>query len=211
MLTYNVKGKKSLERLLKKWGFKSVVRAARKVMNYHTVLLVSEIRTEDLSGPTTKKTVSARSGRLRQNIKAKRARVIGRASIQAGVTAGTAYAGVHIGRRGKRTTIRPKNAQYLTIPLDAAKTKAGVARGSARSGVFGETFVVKSKAGNLIIMGKRKRQRGKSAGQTFGNVVPLFVLKKKVVIRARVDPRKRTKKVQRVIGRDIIKELQRGG
>lgn len=209
MLNYNVLGKQSLERLIKKWGVKSVRRATKKVMSLHVVLLVSRIRVQDLSGPTSRKTVSARTGRLRREIKAKRATVVGN-SITAGVTAGTAYAGVHIGKRGKRTTIRPKNVKYLTIPLDAAKTKAGVARGGARSGVFGETFVMKSKAGNLLIMGKRVRQRGKSAGQTFGDVTPLFVLKKKVVVTARVDTRERVQWVQRRIGRDIIKELQRG-
>lgn len=210
MLTSKLIGKQSLERMLKKWGVKSVIRATKKVLTLHSVILVSELRQDYLSGPTTPRSVSARSGKLRQNIKVKRAVLVSQTTIQAGVTAGTAYAGVHIGKRGKRTTIRPKNAQYLTIPLDAAKTKAGVARGSARSGVFGKTFVMKSKKGNLLIMGQRVRQSGKSAGETFGKVVPLFVLKKKVVVKARVDPRKIVKVAVRMIPRDIIEELKRG-
>jgi len=131
-------------------------------------------------------------------------------SLVAGVNAGTAYARTHIGRRGKKTVIRPKNSRYLTIPLDAAKTKAGVARGSARSGVFGDTFVMKSKKGNLLIMGKRRFQKGKNAGETHGNLVPLFVLKKSVTVRARVDPSKRVKLIRRLIPREIIQELRNG-
>lgn len=209
MLSFNVLGKKEVEKLLRKYSRAKVIRATKKSFNLAVVLLVSRIRTEDLSGPTSSKSVSVRSGKLRQNVKAKRA-VVTSTGVEAGVTAGTAYARVHIGRRGRKTVIRPKNVRYLTIPLDAAKTKAGVARGSARSGVFGDTFVMKSRSGNLLIMGRRVRQKGKSAGQTFGNLVPLFVLKKKVVIKARVDPRQKVKQVKRQIPIDIITELQRG-
>lgn len=208
-LTFRLLNTRDVKRLLEKWGFRSVMRATKKVFNFHTVLMVSKMRTEDLSGPTTKRSVSARSGKLRANLKAKRAHVVA-GSIVAGVNAGTAYAGVHIGKRGRKTTIRPKNARYLTIPLEAAKTKAGVARGSARSGMFGDTFIMKSKSGNLLIMGKRRYQKGAKAGQTHGNLAPLFVLKKRVVVRARVDTTKRVKEVKRTVTRDIIQELKRG-
>lgn len=209
MRSYRVLGKKEVEKLLQKYSRAKVIRAVKKAFNLAVVLLVSRIRQEDLSGPTSSKSVSARSGKLRQNVKVKRA-VVTATGVEAGVTAGTAYARVHIGRRGRKTVIRPKNVRWLTIPLEAAKTKAGVARGSARSGVFGETFVMKTKANNLLIMGKRVRQSGKSAGKTFGNLVPLFVLKKKVVIKARVDPRQKVRQVQRQIPIDVITELQRG-
>lgn len=63
-------------------------------------------------------------------------------------------------------TIRPKRAMALTIPLDAAKTAAGVARGNARS--FPNTFVAKG-----IIF-----QR-----QADGSITPLFKLAKKVEIK----------------------------
>jgi phage gpG-like protein len=65
-----------------------------------------------------------------------------------------------------------KKDKMLTIPLDAAKTASGVSRGGARS--FSDTFVKRSKAGNLIIF----QSKGK-------DIVPLFVLKDKVVIPAR--------------------------
>lgn len=63
-------------------------------------------------------------------------------------------------------TIRPRNRQYLTIPLAAAKTAAGVARGSARD--YPNTFIAKG-----IIF---QRQAG-------GPPLPLFKLAKQVKIK----------------------------
>lgn len=67
----------------------------------------------------------------------------------------------------------PKKSQFLTIPLGAARTGAGVTRGGARS--FPNTFFAKSKAGNLLMF----QRQGKK-------VVPLFALKKSVSIPARL-------------------------
>lgn len=69
-------------------------------------------------------------------------------------------------------TIRAKNGKYLAIPLDAAKTAAGVVRGLPRS--FPDTFVRTSKAGHLLIFQKQ----GKEA-------VPLFALVRQVTIKPR--------------------------
>jgi len=66
--------------------------------------------------------------------------------------------------------VKARNAKYLTIPLAGAKTKAGIVRGGART--FSETFVIRSRSGNLLIMQRRGR-----------GVLPLFVLKPKVEIR----------------------------
>ncbi len=68
--------------------------------------------------------------------------------------------------------IRPKTAKWLTVPLKAAKTKAGVARASARH--FEGTFFRRSKAGNLILWGLPLPSSKEP--------VPLFVLKKQVKI-----------------------------
>ena len=66
-------------------------------------------------------------------------------------------------------TIRPKHSKYLAIPLDAALTAKGVARGRPRD--FKDTFFAVSKKGNLIMFGK-----------SMGKVVPLFAMKKEVKI-----------------------------
>ncbi len=73
----------------------------------------------------------------------------------------------------------PRNAQYLTIPLDAARTSAGVARLSASEFIrnpqalgFDHSFVNKRKT---VIMGARD-----VGGETVAE--PVFALKKRVVI-----------------------------
>lgn len=93
-------------------------------------------------------------------------------------------------------TIKPVNSQWLTIPLEAAKTRAGVARGGARD--YKNTFFATSKAGNLILF----QRLGKSAGgrqkrRTFvrngvrekSDIEPLFLLVKEVTIPARLGMR----------------------
>lgn len=84
------------------------------------------------------------------------------------------YAGVHERIDGAAgTTIRPVHRQFLTIPLDAAKTAAGVPRGTARD--FPNTFIARSRrSGQLIIF----QRQGK-------NIVPLFLLLKEVFVPAR--------------------------
>ena len=72
----------------------------------------------------------------------------------------------------KGATIRGR--PWLTIPLRAAMTPAGVVRGPARS--FPNTFIIRSRGGNLLIM----QSRGTGA-------VPLFLLKRKVEIPARLE------------------------
>ena len=69
-------------------------------------------------------------------------------------------------------TIRPKNVKYLPVPLPDALTPTGQLRKKTKE--YDNTFVQKSKKGNLILF------------QTKGSeIIPLFVLKEKVVIPAR--------------------------
>lgn len=70
-------------------------------------------------------------------------------------------------------TIRPRIRQFLTIPLDAAKTSSGVTRFSADDVRRGATKYTGSFIRNHIIFGKS----GKS-------ITPLFLLKKSVDIPA---------------------------
>lgn len=95
-------------------------------------------------------------------------------------------------------TVRPVNAQYLAIPLPAAMTRAGVARGSPRD--FQNTFFAVSKAGNLILFqslgknaktGKRKFKKYVNADgiKEKSNIVPLFVMKKEVYVPPRLGMR----------------------
>lgn len=72
--------------------------------------------------------------------------------------------------------ITPRRSKYLTVPLPAALNRDGTPKKkSARK--WKNTFVIKSKKGNLIIM--QNRGRGKKP-------VPLYVLKPSVRIRPRL-------------------------
>jgi hypothetical protein len=72
--------------------------------------------------------------------------------------------------------ISVKNAKYLTIPLPAALTTAGMRQRISSRG-FKNTFIQKSRNGNLLIFQRR-------AG---GRVVPLYLLKKTTYIPARLN------------------------
>ncbi|MBM4272806.1 MAG: hypothetical protein FJ139_11725 [Deltaproteobacteria bacterium] len=165
--------------------------------------MADHTKSEHLTGGTSSTRLRVRTGNLRASTKPMTP-IIKEDSIEGGIQFGTVYAGTHIGPRGKITEIKPtKGKDYLTIPFvglqmkkniqgpflfTPSMTKAGVLKGSARSGMWGETFVRKSKKGNLILFGKQIIQRGIKAGLTKGRIVPLFILKKSVKIPARVHP-----------------------
>lgn len=112
--------------------------------------------------------LATRTGGLKRSFQMK---LTGRTlkSMRLSVVSDSPYAAIH----EYGGTIRPKKGRYLTIPLDAAKTAAGVARGGAR--MFDNTFVQKSRAGNLIIFQKKGDR-----------IIPLFVLKESVRIPKRL-------------------------
>jgi hypothetical protein len=173
----------------------------KDVLDENSILLATHIKQNRMTGGTTKDKLSVRSGKLRSSVKPKVGRIKGN-TIQGGVTIGTAYAGVHVGEG--ETRITPKSSQYLTIPLKAAKTRSGVAKGRATdTNLWGNTFVRDSKAGNKIIFGQSKYVRGQSAGQAHGDIVPLFVLKKSVKVKARINPNELLKWIKKKIIRSL--------
>ena len=166
----------------------NIFKQAERIITRQARAMQRYVRTEHLTGGTTDTRLRARTGKLRAScipIKTE----IKEGSVEGGISFGTVYGRVHVGPKGQTTTITPKKGKYLTIPLPAAMTGAGVARGSARQGPWGETFVAKSKeTGSLIIFGKRKITSGKKVGELRGQITPLFLLLKSVRIKARVHP-----------------------
>lgn len=81
-------------------------------------------------------------------------------------SAGVPYASIQ--EEGGEVT--PKRGNWLTIPLDAAKTAAGVTRKPARQ--WNDTFFRMSKAGNLILFQQKPNE-----------IIPLFLLVRKVVLK----------------------------
>jgi len=157
----------------------------KRVLAVTTREVASWIKSEYLTGGTTDTKLAVRTGRLRASCRPAPVEIVGTDRVEGGLLIGTVYGRVHIGRKGSSTTITPKKARMLAIPLDAAKTAAGVARGTPRGGPWGQTFIARVK-GNLIIFGKRQITKGPRAGQFRGGIVPLFLLKKQVKIKTRV-------------------------
>jgi phage gpG-like protein len=119
-----------------------------------------------LSGQTLK----VRTGNLRRSI-GSRIENNSVGIIGSGVRQGARmpYADIH----ETGGVIRAKAGKYLAIPLSAAQTKGRVARARPRD--YDNTFVARSRSGNLIIF---QRKLGSAAKA-------LFVLKKSVTIPAR--------------------------
>ncbi len=88
-------------------------------------------------------------------------------------------------------TIRAKSAKYLTIPLPAALDGRGVPL-QRRARDWQNTFVARSKRGNLLIFRKLGRRE----------ITPLYVLKPSVTIPARLG-------MQRVIQKDALPFFER--
>lgn len=74
-------------------------------------------------------------------------------------------------------TIRPKNGQWLTVPLPNALNSRGLPI-KRRARDWRDTFVLRSKRGNLLIFQKRGRE-----------IVPLYYLARQVRIPARLGMR----------------------
>lgn len=150
-----------------------------KVIHRNSILLATHLKDDVLTGGITPSKLAVRSGKLRNSVRALKPRMTA-TKINGGIVFGTNYASTHVGKKGSKTTITAKDG-YLTIPLDAMKTRAGASRGSAHGawvkGHYQDTFVKNSKAGNLILFGKNDKK-----------ITPLFVLKKQVKIPARIHP-----------------------
>jgi hypothetical protein len=174
---------------------KNLVKQVEGVLNKTLAQVVRKLQTQHLTGGTTDNALGKRSGTLSREIIPTPAHTEAAMPtlITAAVHAGVKYAGVHFGPRGTAVTITPKNKQFLAIPTDFAKTPAGVAKGRPLDPIWGPTFINKG-----VIFGYHGGQRGvtegvrqrNAAGQALkkGEIIPLFILKKSVVVKRRIDP-----------------------
>lgn len=164
---------------------------------------VQYARTRYLSGGTTADRLAVRTSRLYRAFTHRVQRTERGVTAQIGYLNASpevlAYAHVHEGwpEGRSQTVIRPRNAQYLTIPLHAANIGSGARAPRARD--FPNTFVARSQRGNLLIF---QRQ-----GQT---IVPLFVLKTEVIIPARPALRPTLERFLPLILQDLSHEVLRG-
>lgn len=166
-------------------------------LNVTLKLLKQIVIKQHLSGPTGSKSVRRQSGKLKKSIvttKAKlvRGRFFGGSKAVAIFRFNSEYAGIHIGKRGRRTKIRPKTAQFLAIPTKFARASNGRPLGPPRDPRWGRTFVAHD-----IIWGTR-------AGTKHPR--PLFVLRDSVIVPQRVDVKKDIVKPGQAIYKKKIEE-----
>lgn len=161
---------------------------AKRILRTESVLMASHIKKDLMSGPRPEK-LGVRTGALRSSVRSMPV-TESPGLLESGVGFGTEYARTHVGPKGQVTTIRAKKGKFLAIPLMAALTPSGVAKGAPRSGMWGQTFVFRLRdgSGRLMLFGKKIAQKGAGAGQTRGDIVPLFLLVKQVKIKSRVHP-----------------------
>jgi len=145
----------------------------------------------NLSGPILK----TRSGHLRRSVTGRtfKEKLI-YAIIGSGIFGrkGVRYARIH----EKGGTIKPKKAKMLTIPLPGVK---------GRAANYPDSFIIKSKKGNLLIVEKRGKK----------GLRPLFSLKKKVKIPPRKWLSRSIKEMKPDLDRsmkpgEILKVMQKG-
>lgn len=125
-------------------------------------------------GGTTASTLSRRSGKLIASIP-ESVRVYGGSLGDIEGLIGSAEPYARIQETGG--TIYPVKAQWLTVPLPAALNSDGTPK-KATAREWDNTFIIKSKAGNLIIVQKNG-----------ADLIPLYVLKKSVTIPPRMKMR----------------------
>lgn len=177
---------KGLDKLQKKLTQlpKLTIKELKDIIYENSILLNTYLKTRVLTGGTSKTRLAVGTGKTRASARPLQPKVTAE-HVKGGVVFGTAYTMTHVGKPGEKKTIRPKKAKALTIPLNAMKTKAGVSRGSAQGAYvkshFDSTFFGKSKKGNVILFGTKKLK-------TMTKIIPLFVLKTKVIIPARIHP-----------------------
>lgn len=120
--------------------------------------------------------------------------------IEAGLYAPGPWAGAHIGPAGSVTTITPKRGRFLALPTEFVKQFRGHPVGPRQYGgtvIFGG--IIWGGLGWGRMRGKVKYSdnfhqsaftQRRAAGEIFRKegLVPLFILKKSVIIRRRIDP-----------------------
>jgi hypothetical protein len=158
---------------------KGLVPKVMKVVQEHSKRLWDHTVSRHLTGGTAADRLGRRTGALARSTRPLPVQMVG-SKVTGGLAFGAEYAGVHIGPAGSQVTIRPKNKKFLAIPLAAAKTAAGVARGGPLDGIWGPTFIAKG-----IIFGFS----GGTKGTQNKTPIPLFVLKRSVVVPRRVHPK----------------------
>ena len=130
-------------------------------------------------GGTTSDRLGRRTGTLARSTRPLPVKMEG-SKVTGGLSFGAGYAWTHIGPAGSQVTIRPKNKKFLAIPLAAAKTAAG---GGSRAAP------IRHLGPHLYRQGIIFGFSGGTKASKSAKPIPLFVLKRSVVVPRRILPK----------------------
>lgn len=102
------------------------------------------------------------------------------------------YAGIHVGRKGKKTRITARSSKYLAVPLQAAKRRGWTSKNMSPLDVTQKKFLT-AKNGLLVSP----------------NNVPYYVLKKSIEVHTRIHPEEIARVMQPRISRNLQRLLQK--
>ena len=177
-------------------------------LNKESVNLRNYIDLRHLSGGTTNDRLASPSGRLRSSGKIIQPRQEGNdiiAGVEYGGTAkdGTPvkYAHIHIGKRGKKTTISAKPGKALAIPIMSGRTPAGKEATKAKrlKDARKLTFIDRSTKGKPPLLVDTRNKA----------FFPMYVLKKSVKVKTRVHPNEILNHQQPQILSAVNREIKR--
>ena len=172
-----------------------------KGMTLASAKLTSEVQNKHLRGGTSSSRLRVRSGKLRSETRALRTKIEG-SEIKGGFKIGVFYASTHFGPKGKVTTIKPKSAGALAVPLPPALTAGGrpKKKGPRDWGNF-LTFIPRGSKPPLLARVTKKL------------VTPYYVLVKEVRIKTRIHPEvieaENTPALVRIVDTSIQGELDK--
>ena len=163
--------KLTIEQFLRKLGRQRKITSdvLRQAIDRTTRILRKQVITKHFTTGPRPKSVAKRSGKLQKSIRFSKAKPEGQ-GFSASFVIGTKYATTHVARRNRGKTRISGKKGLLAIPTDFARTAAGVPIAPPLDPRWAPTSIV-----NNIIFGHIGTSR-----------VPLFVLKKSVVVPQRV-------------------------
>jgi hypothetical protein len=189
--------KLTIDQFIRKLGQqqKNVQRVLLTALNRTTVILKRQVIKTHFSNVNSPgpRAVRKQSGKLQRSIRISQA-VPENRGVTANMTIGTVYAKVHVARNKRGKTRITARRGKLAIPTRFARNASGVPIAPPRDPRWKPTHIV-----NNIIF-----------GQAGGKSVPLFVLKKSVVVPQRISiAQDIVKPAQRIFKQQILREIKK--
>lgn len=195
MLDVQIIGTDALRIRILRMAKKDLSQALYTAIDKESKKQTTYIMEEHLTGGTTDTKLRTRSGHLK-NTTFPIVPFEENGFIVGGTKFGTKYAGIHVGKKGKETTM--EGNPYLTIPLEPALTPAGDMKLPKAKDYLGLFFITSKKGNLLLVQGNKK-----------GGITPFFVLKKQIKVKTRVPPEEILAKRKPIVEATIRREIDK--